>query len=202
MKKAILFMHGKGGNAAEGNRYKAICQGYDIYGLDYQGTTPWDAKDEIIDQYDALAEKYDSIVIIAYSIGAFFTMNALQGRNVEKALFVSPIVDMEKLINDMMMWANTNEAELEEKKEIPTDFGETLSWDYLCYARNNPIKWEVPTAVLYAGQDNLTSRQTVESFARNHNASLAVMENGEHWFHTDEQLEVLDNWVKKEIPKE
>lgn len=29
--------------------------------------------------------------------------------------------------------------ELCEKREIPTDFGETLSWKYLCFVRENPI---------------------------------------------------------------
>ena len=32
-----------------------------------------------------------------------------------------------------------------------------------------------------------------------HNTHLTVMENGEHWFHTDEQLAFLDVWMKKAI---
>jgi hypothetical protein len=28
-------------------------------------------------------------------------------------------------------------------------------------------------------------------------AELTVMEEGEHWFHTDEQMRFLDNWVMK-----
>jgi hypothetical protein len=32
----------------------------------------------------------------------------------------------------MMNWANVTEAELEHRKIIPTDFGEELSWEYLC----------------------------------------------------------------------
>lgn len=56
------------------------------------------------------------------------------------------------------------------------------------YVRENPISWNVPTEILYAGNDNLTSRQTVDRFINNHNSNLTIMENGEHWFHTDEQL--------------
>ena len=37
-------------------------------------------------------------------------------------------IDMERLIADMMIWANVTEDELKEKKEIQTTFGETLSW--------------------------------------------------------------------------
>lgn len=46
---------------------------------------------------------------------------------------------------------------------------------------------------------NLVSRQTVNEFISSHNAHLTVMENGEHWFHTDEQLAFLDSWMKKAI---
>lgn len=45
----------------------------------------------------------------------------------------------------------------------------------------------------------LVSRQTVNEFISNHNTHLTVMENGEHWFHTDEQLAFLDTWMKKAI---
>lgn len=143
--------------------------------------------------------EYDEMIIVANSIGAYFCMNALQGQKIKKALFISPIVDMEKLITDMMGWANVTEKELCQKGEIETQFGETLSWKYLEYVRNHPISWKVPTAILYADQDHLTSRKTIESYIQNHNASLTIMENGEHWFHTDEQLAFLDRWITMNI---
>ncbi len=199
MKKAILYIHGKGGNAKEANHYQSICIGYDIYGLDYKGEFPWDTQDEIENEYKKLAMEYDEMIIVANSIGAYFCMNALQGQKIKKALFISPIVDMEKLITDMMGWANVTEKELCQKGEIETQFGETLSWKYLQYVRNHPINWKVPTAILYADQDHLTSRKTIESYIQNHNASLTIMENGEHWFHTDEQLAFLDRWITMNI---
>ena len=45
--------------------------------------------------------------------------------------------------------------------------------------------------------DNLTSFETISGFAKKHKAGLAVMENGEHWFHTDEQMRFLDDWIKE-----
>ena len=66
-------------------------------------------------------------------------MNALVEKTISKALFISPIVNMERLITDMMSWSNVTEDELCSKKEISTDFGETLSWEYLCYVRKHPI---------------------------------------------------------------
>ena len=142
---------------------------------------------------------YDSVILLANSIGAYFSMNALAGKKISQAMFVSPIVDMERLITDMMMWAKVTEAELESKKEISTEFGETLSWEYLCYVRKYPIRWSIPTRILYGGKDHLTSRETISGFADRIGADLTVMEDGEHWFHTEEQMNVLDHWISSSI---
>ena len=63
--------------------------------------------------------------------------------------------------------------------------------------RNHPIDWKVPTSILYGSRDNLTSFETISDFAKNHGATLTVMENGEHWFHTAEQMRFLDDWIRK-----
>lgn len=97
----------------------------------------------------------------------------------------------------MMNWANVSETELKEAGTVKTAFGETLSWEYLCYVRSNPIRWDIPTKILYGGQDNLTSRDTISCFAATHHAELKVMEQGEHWFHTPEQMTFLDNWIRE-----
>lgn len=199
MDKAILYIHGKGGNFAEAERYKEICNGFEIVGVDYDVYLPWVVEHSIKAVYDDLRRDYEHISIIANSIGAYFAMHTLQKCNIEKAMLISPILDMEKLICDMMCWAGVTEQELCEKGEIPTDFGETLSWNYLKFVRENPINWPVPTEILYAGKDNLTARETVDAFVKNHNAKLTVMEEGEHWFHTPEQLTFLDEWLKRVI---
>jgi len=105
--------------------------------------------------------------------------------------------DMEKLICDMMLWANVTEAELKTSGVIRTSFGEDLSWHYLCYVREHPIQWSVPTRILYGEKDTMTSEATIRTFAEAHKAALTVMAHGEHWFHTDEQMRFLDRWIKR-----
>jgi hypothetical protein len=63
--------------------------------------------------------------------------------------------------------------------------------------REHPIQWRVPTSILCASKDNLTSLETVRAFAEKHNASLTMMAGGEHWFHTEEQMQFLDDWIRK-----
>lgn len=95
----------------------------------------------------------------------------------------------------MMQWANVTEQELAEKLEIPTAFGETLSWNYLRYVRAHPISWQIPTHILYGAYDNLTSWATISAFAARVGAELTVMPDGAHWFHTEEQMQFLDKWI-------
>ena len=133
-----------------------------------------------------------------FSIGAFFCMNADIGKYIDHAWFISPVVDMEKLITGMINLAGVTESELEKKQTIRTDFGEELSWEYLCYVRRHPVEWDVPTDILYGSKDNLTSIKTITDFSAAHNARLTVMENGEHWFHTEQQMLFLDNWIKND----
>ena len=123
-------------------------------------------------------------------------MLSLINKNIEKAFFISPIVDMEKLITDMMVSENITEEELYKKKEIKTSFGETISWKYLTFVRKNPIEWNVLTYILYGEKDNMTSYEAILNFTNKSKANLTIMRDGEHWFHTDEQIEFLNNWIK------
>ncbi|MBO4828323.1 MAG: alpha/beta hydrolase [Fibrobacter sp.] len=197
MKNLVIYVHGKGGNADEALHYKSLFPEADVLGFDYKAETPWDAKTEFPVYFDSVAADYDEVILIANSIGAFFSMNALGNKPIKQAYFISPMVNLEKLICNMMMWAGVSEDELREKKTMPTNFGETLSWEYLCYVRENPIEWSIPTKILYGSNDNLTSLETMREFAQRIGAPLTVMDGGEHWFHTAEQMVFLDKWIRK-----
>ena len=199
MKDLILYIHGKGGSAAECEHYKPLFPDCAVFGLDYQTFTPWETGAEIRAAVEKLKAEYENIILIANSIGAFFSMSAGIDSMIQKAYFISPIVDMEKLIGDMMLWANVTEGELKAKGVIHTEFGEDLTWEYLCYVRKHPIRWNVPTNILYGSMDMQTSLETVRAFAEKHNAVLTVMEGGEHWFHTDEQMQFLDDWIRETL---
>lgn len=197
MKNIVVYVHGKGGSAEEAGHYKPLFPNSEVIGFDYNAQTPWEAKEEFTRFFTGQRKYSDSLTLVANSVGAFFSMSSLDETLIEKAYFISPVVDMEKLIGNMMLWAGVSERELAEKLEIPTEFGETLSWNYLCYVREHPVSWRVPTRILYGEHDNLTSPETVSDFAKNIGAQLTVMPNGEHWFHTEEQMQFLDEWITR-----
>lgn len=195
MNYPVLYIHGKGGSAAESEHYKPLFPGCEVIGLDYQTDTPWEAGEEIRSAVKLMNRKFGPVLLIANSIGAFFSMNAGVDTVIRKAYFISPIVNMERLICDMLTRANVTESELKAAGVIRTAFGESLSWEYLCYVREHPVRWHVPTKILYGRNDSLTNYETIAAFAIEHRACLTVMENGEHWFHTAEQLRYLDKWI-------
>lgn len=199
MKQLIVYIHGKGGSAEEAEHYKPLFPESDVIGFNYAANDPQSAKGEFLGYFDRVSVGYDSVMLIANSIGAFFAMSSLSEKKIDRALLISPIVDMEKLISDMMMWAGLTDEELSERGEISTEFGEVLSYKYLCYVRDNPVMWNVPTYILYGERDNLTAFVTISEFAERINAPLTVMKDGEHWFHTEEQMKFLDEWVRNSM---
>lgn len=200
MKNAVIYVHGKGGNVEEASHYKQFFDDdFEIIGFDYKSLKPWDAKIEFVNYFNSIISKYNKIYLIANSIGAYFSLISLADMPIEKAMLISPIVDMERVILNMMKCESITEDELILKKEIETSFGESLSWQYLSYVRKNTIHWDIPTNILFAGNDNMTSIKTMTDFANKINANLTTMKDGEHWFHTEEQMIFLDKWFKENI---
>lgn len=200
MKKAVIYVHGRNGSADEADHYRRFFdETYDVIGFDYKTEFPWEAKEEFSDYFNTIGKNYKNVLLIANSIGAYSSLISLSEKHIEKALLISPVVDLEKLILDMMKRAKVTEEELYLKEELKTSCGESLSWKYLSYVRNNPITWNVPTSILYGEKDHITSLDTITSFSNKINARLTVMPDGEHWFHTREQMDFLDNWIIENI---
>ncbi|MDL2277321.1 alpha/beta hydrolase [Parabacteroides sp. OttesenSCG-928-G07] len=210
--KLYLYVHGKHSRKEEAEHFANIAEkaGYQVLSFDlpehgelisepYPCTVQNSVRD-LKEVYSFIKNRYNTISLHACSIGAYFSLLAYRDIEFEKCLFLSPILDMERLIQNMMKWSNISEEELKEKGEHETSFGETLSWDYYEYVRNNPVsKWDNPTYILYGENDHLTERYVLDSFAMQHSCTVDIMAGGEHYFHTKEQLDYLENWLETVI---
>lgn len=207
-----LFVHGKCGCKEEAKDFaELVCPlGWQVLGIDLPehgsrkgetgGFDPWHAVPELRALMAYVRVHWGRVALRANSIGAWFSMLAFQGEPLEQALFVSPILDMEALICRMMQWSGVTENMLEARKTIETSFDETLNWEYFQYAKSNPVvNWTAPTAILYGSLDNLTPRQEADDFADRFNCDLTVADGAEHWFHTPEQLTVLNEWTRQHL---
>lgn len=144
--------------------------------------------------------KWDEISLFACSMGAYFSLLAYKDDDLSHCLFLSPVVDMERIINNMMSWFSISAAQLQAEKEVATPIGQVLYWDYYCYVKEHPINsWNKPTAILYGSDDDLCEFDTVSNFAQQFNCELTVMEHGEHYFHTEEQLAFFSRWIENHI---
>lgn len=144
-----------------------------------------------------------SISLFACSLGAYFSLLAYRDIPLRQCLFLSPVVNMERIFRNMMQWFDVSEDRLRAEKEIETPIGQTLDWDYYCYVKENPIiRWNSPTSILYGENDDLCELPFVSSFASKFHCSLDIVKNAEHYFHTPDQLAEYRSWLKKHLLKE
>ncbi len=107
---------------------------------------------------------------------------------------------MERIIENMMKWFNVTPELLQKEMTIETPIGQKLYWDYLCYVKEHPINtWNIDTYILYGAKDELCELETINYFTEKHRCELEVMETGEHYFHTEEQLKIFEQWLHKHI---
>lgn len=207
-KNLFLYIHGQSGCKEEAEFLANIaCQySWQVLSIDLpehgerldekNSFDPWHIKPELCSVMEYVKSKWQQVALCANSIGAWFSMLSFQHDQLSKCLFISPVLDMVHLISNMMIWSNITEKQLKHQLTIPTSFGQTLSWEYLLFAQKNPIaNWNVPTQILYGGKDNLIELSVVEEFSNKFHCIVTIMKDGEHWFHTPEQLNVLSQWL-------
>ncbi len=199
--KVCIFIHGQGGNKEEAEFLsKIICEKeWQILSIDLHSSfLPWNVVPELKEVIKYVEENWKEKILYANSIGAWFSLLSFTETDFKKCFFVSPVLNMENLIKKMMLWAGVTEERLEKEKLIPTSFGQTLSWEYLIYAKENKTDyWKSPVYILYAENDNLIEYETIKEFSEKFTSDITIMKNGEHWFHTSEQLNFLTNWLKQ-----
>ena len=141
----------------------------------------------------------DAISLFGCSIGAYFSILAYHDEPLRKALFLSPVVNMKRILDNMMQWFDISEEQLQKEQEIATP-AKTLYWDYYKYVLEHPVEWNKPTALLYGRQDALCEFDDVGHFAERTHAELTVLDDGEHYFHTQAQLNFMRQWMQTHIP--
>ena len=189
---------------------KAVDSGYQVLSFDLpehggrkDENTPCKVQNcvkDLITIINYAKEEYKNINLFACSMGAYFSLLAYKNEKLDQSLFLSPVLDMEKIINNMMIWFDISEEKLEKEKEIMTPVGQMLYWDYYRYIKSNPVTvWDIPTSILYGSKDDICEYEVTARFAEFFNCDLQIMENGEHYFHTKEQLDFFADWLSKSI---
>ena len=172
----FLFVHGLHGRKEEALAFAevAVPKGYQVLSIDLPvERKPWEVMPLLNEVSYYLYGNWNCVSVRANSIGSWFSLLAFQGKKVDQAMFVSPILDMKKFI------------ELMQQRED----------DYYEWVVNNPItRWDAPTHILRPEIDMIVSEEIGRDFISRHQCHITIMPDGEHWFHTAKQLAFLKEW--------
>ena len=205
--KAYIYVHGKMSDKESAETFAQIAEnkGYQTISFDLPEHGERISEKYRCDIWNGISDlhqissytfaNWKSVSLFACSLGAYFSLQAYRDISFEKCFFLSPIVNMEYLIQNMFLWFHVTEEMLYTEREIPTPI-DTLSWDYYQYVKKNPVtKWNSPTYILYGGKDNLQSLQVIENFAKTNHVALTISEQSEHSFMGNEDDEMIKNWL-------
>jgi len=208
--KIYIFVHGKMSRKEYAEQFAQIAEskGYQTLSfdlpehgerMDNSRCDVWNGMRDLNIIADYVFAKWKHVFLFANSLGAYFSLNAYADRPFEKALFLSPVVDMKWLVEHMMLWSGVTEKELKERKEIETDI-DTLRWDYYQYILAHPITgWSIHTAILFGGKDSLQTLESLKIFADNFKCKLTVSPQSEHPFMGQGDYETVGEWIKENI---
>lgn len=205
--RILVYLHGKMGRKEEAAALVPLfcAKGYQVLALDLpehgerasgadkKECLPWVVIPEWTAMLAWVRERYTHISFCAVSMAAWFLMRSFRDERFEHAYFISPIVNMRLVIEDMMHRAGVTASDLGWKQFIPTDEG-MLIWDYYAYAAYQPInRWDTPTDILYARGDVLQPQSVIEAFAARFGCQLTVID-GQHWIPLD--TPALQTWME------
>ena len=211
-KRMFIAVHGDQSNkedqVIEVFALEATKRGYQVLSFDLpehgdrkQEPTPCSVQICVKELADVMAfarSTYEQVSLFACSMGAYFSLLAYRDELLDQTILLSPVADMKRIIDNLMMYAQVTKEQLEQQKEITTPF-KTLYWDYYQYVVEHPVVWNKKTALLYGAKDFLCEYSYVKAFADHAQADMTVFDEGEHFFHTEEQIAFYRDWLTKQI---
>ena len=127
---------------------------------------------------DYIYQNWESVSVRTNSIGSWFSMLAFQSKKVDQAMFVAPILDMKVFIEG-----------------LPSREDNYYEW-----VIENPIThWDASTYILRPELDMIVNEEVGRYFISRHKCQVTIMPDGEHWFHTPEQLAFLKEWEESTV---
>ena len=209
--KGFLFVHGKQSSKESAADFARLAQEQGCQTLSFdlpqhgqrQGQTErcdiWNGSRDVKIMCDTAFRRWGEVGLYGCSLGAYFSLHVCGDYPFRKCLFQSPIVDMEYLIGQMMLWFQVSPERLEREGEVDTPI-DPLRWDYYQYVLAHPIiRWDIPTDILYGGKDALQSRQRMEAFANRFGCRLTVSERSEHPFMQPGDGPIVEDWIRRSL---
>ena len=160
---------------------------------------PQECVRELKTMYSFAANQGKSVSLFGCSMGAYFELLAFSNMQIEYAWFLSPVTDMQRIIENIMAYCHITEQEFQQKVAVDNDI-EPLYYPYYSYVKSHPINvWNHKTYILRGENDTVCEYAFVKNFADRFGCELSEQKGGEHWFHTETQLNFFRTWIRNRL---
>ena len=154
---------------------------------------------ELMRMYEYANEHARSISLFGCSMGAYFQLLTFAHAEIERVWFLSPVTDMERIIHNLMEHCHLTEEAFREKVLVENEI-EPLYYPYYEYVRSHPITaWPHRTHILRGEGDTLCEYERVQQFCDRFDCELTEQKGGEHWFHTQPELDYYRQWLRERL---
>lgn len=145
---------------------------------------------ETVMQYARL--QWPHLALFGCSMGAYAGLLACRKEALEAAFFLSPVLDMAHMVEDMMAQFHIPQEVLRSQKKLLLPNGQALYWSDLCYLRENPVcMWATPTYILRGSEDFFAGRRPFRRLRKGSPGRIQTAAGAEHYFHTPGSLAVF-----------
>jgi len=209
--KIFIHVHGKMSRKEEAQQFALIAEkkGYQTISFDLPEhgertdhsyrCDVWNGMHDLNIISDFVFSKWEKVSLFACSLGAYFALNAYADKKFEQVLFQSPIVNMEWLVEQMMLWSGITVAQLEQEKEIDTPI-DVLRWDYYQYIKEHPVRrWHAGTKILYGKLDTLQDEKCILQFVEEFHGELTISKGSEHAFMGKRDPKIVQEWLNSQM---
>jgi surfactin synthase thioesterase subunit len=149
--------------------------------------------------YTYALENSKAVSLFGCSIGAYYELLTFADAEIDQVWFLSPVTDMERIIHNLLDCCHVSEDDFRKCITIRNDT-EELYYPYYEYVHTHPIIcWPHKTAILRGENDTLCESACIQEFSQRFNCELTEQKGGEHWFHTDAELEFFRVWLRARL---
>lgn len=154
---------------------------------------------ELLAMYAYAKDHAQKVSLFGCSMGAYFQLLTFAEQEIDRVWFLSPVTDMLRIIHNLMAYCHVSEAELKQRVRIDNDM-EPLYYPYYEYVREHPITaWPHQTYILRGEGDTLCEYACVKRFSERFGCELTEQKGGEHWFHTERELDFFRRWIRDRL---
>ena len=130
---------------------------------DDKAFNPMEASPEVRTFAQLARSQSTEIGLLANSIGAYFSLCDTPAGTFERAWLVSPLLDLEYYIRDMMAECSVTDEQLEAETVINTPRG-VLEWPYLRFVEKHPARLDIPSWIIRGDQDEVVPLDALSRF--------------------------------------